>query len=395
MPSFTPDLDPANPNNSDNFLFGTQDADTISGLNGADTIYGLGAGDLLNGDAQDDDLHGGTGDDSLFGGTGDDTLHGEDGGDILEGGPNDDILFGGGEDDSLNGGTGFDHMSGGGENDAFLWVNGDGNDINDGGSGEDIQNIFGSETEGDIFSLDPNDAQTTLVFQRENLVPFNLQLSNMEAVEIFTGGGDDFFETGDLAGTGLTELFVDGGDGSDTISTQANEGSNFVVAFGGADADFFFGGNGDEDFIGEEGGDHFFSGAGDDFLEGDAGNDQMFSGSGNDIVDGGDGNDTIVTGPGDDSISTGDGSDQIRYDLSPVAGGNDTIDDFSFADTLFLGGITQAQLDSNGDTVIDDDDALVSFDAVSDSLLLDFNATDSLTLLGVSSLSIGPDVTFV
>ena len=63
------------------------------------------------------------------------------------------------------------------------------------------------------------------MFQRENLVPFNIQISNIEAVEVFGGGGDDFFETGDLAVTGVTELFFDGGDGSDTVSTQANEGA--------------------------------------------------------------------------------------------------------------------------------------------------------------------------
>lgn len=397
MASFTPDLDPQNPTNSDDFLFGTQGADTISGLNGADTIYALGSDDVLNGGMQDDTLLGGTGNDDLDGGTGDDHLDGEDGDDVLVGGANDDTLIGGGEDDTLIGNTGFDHMSGGGEDDSFLWVNGDGNDVNDGGSGQDIQNIFGAEAAGDIFTLNAENAQTTLVFQRENLVPFNIQISNMESIQIFGGGGDDFFEVGDLAGPGiaLTELFFDGGDGSDTVDTQDNEGVG-IVAFGGAAADFFYGGPGGEEFIGEDGGDHFFSGAGDDSILGDAGNDQIFSGSGNDDIDGGGGDDVIVMGPGDDTVTTGDGLDDIRYDLSPVAGGIDVIEDFqNFADDLFLGGITQAQVDSNGDNVVNDADNLVIYNPGTDTLSFSFNATDQLDLVGVSSLSVGGDVFFV
>lgn len=393
MASFTPDLDNQNPTNSDDFLFGSQGSDTISGLNGADTIHGLGGADFLNGNAQDDTLLGGTGDDDLDGGTGDDYLDGEDGQDVLIGGDNDDTLIGGGENDTLVGNTGFDHMSGGGENDNFVWTNGDGNDVDDGGSGQDVLNIFGAENSGDNFSLDPENAQTTLVFQRENLVPFNIQISNMETVSISGLGGDDFLEVGDLEGVGITALVFDGGAGSDTLDTTNNLGVE-VVAFGGEGADFFFGGPGDEEYHGAEGGDHFFSGAGDDLIDAGGGNDQIFSGSGNDDIDGGEGTDTIVMGPGDDTITTGTGSDDVRYDLSPVAGGNDVIEDFqTFADDLFLGGITQAQLDSNADNVIDDADNLVT--DTGDDLLLSFNATDSLNLLGISSLSVGGDVFFV
>ena len=395
MAIFSPVLGAAAASNGDDILVGSAGEEVISGLNGADVIYGLGDDDVLNGNAQDDTLLGGTGSDELDGGTGDDALDGNDGDDTLIGGTNDDWLSGGGEDDTLIGNTGFDHLSGGGEDDNFLWTNGDGNDVDDGGSGQDILNIFGSETEGDIFSLDPTDAGTALVFQRENLVPFNIQISNIEAVEVFGGGGDDFFETGDLAVTGVTELFFDGGDGSDTVSTQANEGAG-IVAFGGAGADFFFGGNGAEDFFGEDGADHFFSGAGDDFLEGDAGNDQMFGGSGDDIADGGEGNDVIVFGPGDDVAITGTGQDQIRYDLSPVAGGHDVIDDFqNFADDLFLGGITKAEVDSNGDDLVNDADDLASYDVVTDTLTLSFNTTDSLSLIGIDTLSVSNDLIFV
>ena len=168
------------------------------------------------------------------------------------------------------------------------------------------------------------------------------------------------------------------------------------MAFGGAGADFFFGGNGDETLIGEDGGDHFFTGGGDDFAEGDAGNDQIFTGSGDDDIDGGEGDDTIVMGPGNDTVVTGSGLDDIRYDLSPVAGGFDTIFDFqNFADDLFLGGIAQAQVDTNADNVVDAADDLVTYDAGTDTLSLAFNTTDQLDLVGVESLSVGGDIFFV
>lgn len=381
--------------NNDDIITGSNGNDLITGLNGSDTIQGLGGNDTIRGDAQDDKLIGGTGNDDLDGGTGDDVLEGDDGDDVLFGGANDDILIGGGEFDFLQGGTGFDYQYGGGEGDSFLWENGDGNDVNDGGSGEDFQTITGSNDDGDIFSLLPNDANTTSVFQRENLIPFNIQLSNMEYVDVSGLGGDDFFEVGNLAATGIAGLYFSGGEGSDALDTQATQGVA-VTAFGGNGSDFFYGGIEGESFYGEEGGDHFFSGAGDDFVTGDAGNDQIFTGSGNDFVDAGDNDDTIVTGPGDDYISTGSGLDDIRYDLSPVAGGFDYIDDFqNFADDLFLGGITQAQVDSNADNVVNDADDLVAYDAVTDTLVMSFNATDRIDLLGVESLSVGGDLFFV
>lgn len=391
MASQTPELENKNATNGDDFLFGGSGSDLISGLNGSDTIHGLGGDDSLNGNAQDDTLIGGTGEDDLDGGTGDDVLDGNDGNDTLIGGDNDDHLSGGGEDDTLIGNKGFDHMSGGGENDDFIWTNGDGNDIDDGGAGQDILNIFGSETEGDVFALDPNNADTTAIFQRTNLVPFNIDISNIETVTISGEGGDDFVTVGNLSGTGITGLLFDGGDGSDTIDSDTP-----FLGIGGAGADFFYGSDGADNLHGNDGADHFFSSAGDDVITGDAGNDQIFSGSGNDQINGGEGGDTIVAGPGDDTIVTDTGADRVRYDLSPVAGGHDVIEDFqNFADDLFLGGITQAQLDTNADNVIDDADDLVSYDVVTDNLLLDFNATDSLSLLGVSSLSVGGDVFFV
>jgi Ca2+-binding RTX toxin-like protein len=378
--------------NSDDILTGSQGTNGIDGLGGADIIYGLGGDDFLAGNSQDDTLIGGTGNDFLEGETGDDVIEGNDGDDTLIGGANDDRMNGGGEADFLVGNTGNDHMSGGGESDSFLWENGDGNDVNDGGSGEDSQFITGAE-DGDIFTLDPNDVNTTSVFQRENLIPFNIQISNMELVDVEGRGGVDSFTVGNLAGTGIDNLRFDGGEGGDTLDVRANEGAS-VIGVGGEGADFFYGGNLGEQFFGGEGADHFFSGAGDDIIDAGDGNDQIFTGSGNDLIDAGTNDDTIVMGAGDDYIITGDGSDRIRYDLAPVAGGFDAIEDFSPADLLFLGGISGAQLDTNNDGVFNDADDLITYDAAADSLSFSFNATDQLSFLGVESLT-PSDITFV
>jgi Ca2+-binding RTX toxin-like protein len=380
--------------NSDDIITGSQFSDLISGLNGSDTIQGLGGGDVLEGNAQDDTLIGGTGDDTLDGGTGDDLLEGKDGGDVLIGGANDDRLFGGGEDDFLVGGPGFDHLSGGGETDLLIWENGDGNDVDDGGAGEDSLTITGAD-EGDIFSLVPNDANTTSVFQRENLVPFNIQVSNIENVSVLTFSGDDFLEVGNLSGTGIATLVFDGEEGVDTLDTRSTTGVD-ITAFGGGGADFFYGGIEGEEYYGNDGGDHFFTGAGDDIVNAQEGNDQIFTGSGGDSIDAGEGSDTIVSGSGNDFVITGTGSDDLRYDLSPVAGGFEIIEDFqNGVDDLFLGGITQAQVDTNADNLVNDADDLVTYDAINDTLSISFNPTDEIDLVGVESLSVGGDLFFV
>ncbi|KFG70009.1 cadherin domain-containing protein [Microvirga sp. BSC39] len=55
-------------------LWGTPQADVLTGENGNDTIYGSGANDVLSGLAGDDRLHGGVGNDLLTGGAGKDVF---------------------------------------------------------------------------------------------------------------------------------------------------------------------------------------------------------------------------------------------------------------------------------------------------------------------------------
>jgi len=58
----------------------------IGGTDGADTLYGKGGNDVIYGGAGNDTLYAGTGNDRLVGGAGDDTLVGGPGNDILTGG---------------------------------------------------------------------------------------------------------------------------------------------------------------------------------------------------------------------------------------------------------------------------------------------------------------------
>ncbi|MCV4281559.1 calcium-binding protein [Pseudomonas capsici] len=80
---------------TDSYLYGSADTDTLSGGAGNDTLNAQSGNDDLDGGAGDDLLLGGVGDDQLFGGMGDDHLVGGDGNDTLAGGAGSDLLEGG------------------------------------------------------------------------------------------------------------------------------------------------------------------------------------------------------------------------------------------------------------------------------------------------------------
>jgi Ca2+-binding RTX toxin-like protein len=128
----------------DDYVIGSNDADTILGgagdddlygAGGNDTIYGWTGEDLLDGGAGNDTLAGGDGYDDLYGQLGDDTLYGEAGNDELYGGDGADQLHGGAGNDQFWGGRGDDWLSGGADHD---FLRGEaGNDHLTGGDGID------------------------------------------------------------------------------------------------------------------------------------------------------------------------------------------------------------------------------------------------------------------
>jgi serralysin len=137
LPTPTPDLiEPATRLE----LFGTRNAETLTGSAGNDLIYGMGSDDRLSGGAGADLLFGGQGNDLLQGGAGHDFLlggEGRDGGwqipaspksysnsDVLEGGTGNDELYGQAGRDRLDGGADNDLLTGGSGRDTFVFRSG-------------------------------------------------------------------------------------------------------------------------------------------------------------------------------------------------------------------------------------------------------------------------------
>lgn len=121
---------------------------------------------------------------------------------------------------------------------------------------------------------------------------------------------------------GVTQLVVNGGDGSDKISantavnTSLNGGTGNDTLIGSNLTDIFVGGDGNDSLVGNGGADKFFGGAGNDTLSGGAGNDTLFGGTGNDSIVGNDGDDVIITigGGTASTLFGGNGNDSFWLD---------------------------------------------------------------------------------
>ena len=100
----------------------------------------------------------------------------------------------------------------------------------------------------------------------------------------------------DVALAAAEDVFVDGGDGDDTIWAAGSTatGAAFTVSLTAT------GGDGDE---GGDGKDTFHGGAANDTLKGNAGNDTLKGAAGNDRLNGGPGDDICKGGPGADSVT--------------------------------------------------------------------------------------------
>ncbi|MEZ5931521.1 MAG: putative Ig domain-containing protein [Alphaproteobacteria bacterium] len=110
---------------NDNLSGGLGD-DTLWGGSGNDVLSGGDGADELGGDGGNDMLFGGAGDDVLWGGRGDDVLYGDDGNDTLGGDAGNDVIYGGAGDDTIWGGDGSDLL---------IILQGQGNDLVEGGYG--------------------------------------------------------------------------------------------------------------------------------------------------------------------------------------------------------------------------------------------------------------------
>ncbi|SFM76747.1 beta strand repeat-containing protein [Shimia aestuarii] len=127
---------------------GGSGADLLTGGDGGNALWGQAGNDTLNGGAGNDTLDGGAGNDRLTGGNDSDTLDGGGGNDILLGGAGNDSLVGNFGSDTFIGGTGDDTLNGGGGSDLFIFANGFGNDVIEGFSANNAEDINISAVSG-------------------------------------------------------------------------------------------------------------------------------------------------------------------------------------------------------------------------------------------------------
>ncbi len=227
----------------DDLIFGGLGNDVLKGGLGVDQLSGEGDRDLIVGgrtNAEDDKIQsalihstwkadGQTIEDSvaavlpLFNVTNEDnsanTLDGGDDSDFLLGDMGADVLLGGGSNDRLQGGPGNDDKQGGPGDDLLIWNNGDGSDMIEGGDDDDTTLVTGDPGEDD-FSIESSSGR--VLFQRNNLGLFTLDIGTVENLDVNSDTGDDLIILGtSLSTTALDDLFLDGGPGNnDMVDVQ-------------------------------------------------------------------------------------------------------------------------------------------------------------------------------
>jgi Ca2+-binding RTX toxin-like protein len=279
-----------------------------------ETVTGGTGDDTLTGDANANTLNGGAGDDTLAGGDGNDTLNGGDGADTFDEG---DASNG---SDTFNGGAGFDWVTYAARTVAVT-VTMDGSAANDGEASENDQvkaDVEGCEGGSENDNLTGSGVANSLI--------------GGDGDDILNGGaGNDTFFEGDAPNG--ADIF-NGGDGVDTVSYalrtdtvtatmngttaddgEASEGDNVK-----SDCENFVGGEGDDSIDGNASANDIDGGAGADTINGLAGNDTLFGGDGDDIMDGGAGSDLVDGGAGADDLVCGAGDDIAASDA------DDTVD---------------------------------------------------------------------
>jgi trimeric autotransporter adhesin len=286
-----------------NQLLGAEGDDTLEGRGGADLLDGgegfdradysasasavtinLATGTGQGGDAEGDRL---VGIESVVGGVGNDRLTGDALDNQLQGGAGNDTLEGAAGADALDGGAGTDLATYAGAGAAVV-----------------VSLDTGTGTAGDALGDTLQDI--------ENLTGsrFNDELTGNALANTLSGGqGDDLLE----GGAGADTLI--GGDGRDTASyLQAAQGvvvslENPTTNTGDALGDTFQGienlegSEFDDVLTGDAQANWLYGGPGDDMLYGKAGNDLLFSGVGRDTLDGGDGNDTAVYSSSSEAVN--------------------------------------------------------------------------------------------
>jgi hypothetical protein len=127
---------------------------------------------------------------------------------------------------------------------------------------------------------------------------------------------------------GLRQIQVGAGRGSDTVSIELGDtgaAAGVLVRV--------WGGQGNDQLLGDGGADQFYGGPGNDTLDGAAGNDVLMGGSGNDDLSGGDDADMLNGEDGNDTLGGGWGTDRLLG-----MGGSDQLDGGEGRDRMDGGG---------------------------------------------------------
>jgi Ca2+-binding RTX toxin-like protein len=248
----------------------------------------------------------------------DDTLYGSVLAETITGQNGNDQLFGNDGNDTLTGGLGNDSLYGGNGNDLYTFVKGDGKDViadNTGsnviqfGSGIAKANlVFTSDNAGGVIISLTNATDTLSVFDTISNDNFSIRFNDgttMTAAQIesslraSTVGGPVANDT--LYGT-TGNNSLSGGNGNDVI-------------YGYEGQDTLDGGNGTDTLYGNQGNDVLQGGSGNDSLYANDGNDTLTGGLGNDYLNGGVGNNLYQfnAGDGQDTILDENGTDTLQF----------------------------------------------------------------------------------
>ncbi|MFM4759200.1 VWA domain-containing protein [Aeromonas veronii] len=231
------------------------------------------------------------------------------------------------------------------EGDQITVLLGAGNDVADGGVGNDI--LF-----GDVLNTDT--------------------LASELGLDLPQGSGWLVFETLESSHGWTREQTVD------YIRTHITELSGESSRSGGNDT--LYGGSGNDILFGQEGNDTLVGGVGDDYLDG---------GSGSDILTGDLGKDILIGGLGSDTMTGAGESDTFKWLAGDADGSIDTITDFTLGDT------------NNGGDVLDLSDLLVGVPAVGNNEdlaavldnYLQFNTTTKTLTIDPAGAGGSPELT--
>lgn len=391
------------------FIVGKASADNIAGGAGDDWIFGGAGKDTLSGGDGDDEIHGGLGNDQIDGGAGDDYLEGGAGNDTLSGGDgHDDVSYFGqsagiffntsgitqtfnnrsiasgkvyekatntidtlNSIESVEGTSHADVVAFGlpSTNGSVSVSLGQGNDTITGtlggaGSSGSINVGYWDDPNGVIVNLSNSAIEVKLSDGLHTVAARSvrdgwgdtdtLQFTNSQQIYIGDSDHDDYIRGRDDSDTDLIwEWFntgrgndtIDGGTGTDTVSYQAWDKSNFgaivnlsqksitvrgVTVQSGTARDNWGGTDtllNIENINGSNLADYLLGSDGANNLQGGAGKDTLMGGAGNDNLRGDDGNDLIIGGAGGDYMEGGAGNDVFKFNsLSDIASSGGAID---------------------------------------------------------------------